>query len=319
LIEVRQVTKRYGSLTVLEDVSLTVADGTVYGLVGANGAGKTTLLKTISGVFRPDAGAVLFGGAPLGAGRGGQRPFIVTDEPYVLPQATPLQMARFYRGYYPDWSRRVFVDLLDLLGLGLKAKIGGFSKGMQRQAVLALALASGAPCLLLDESFDGLDLAKRNLFKTLFRVYAARRGATVVLSSHNLRELEGAVDFVGMLEGKHLIFDLSVEDLRSRYRKYRVPLGRGAAAHGASDGGAAPPAAGLTARLTALLAQSPAVRWFHHDPDGFVFVADAAAGDLLGELAALGAPRPRVSAATLEEIFLNDKQAATADLEAIFA
>jgi ABC-2 type transport system ATP-binding protein len=305
LIEVRDVVKRYGSLTVLDGVSFAVADGSVYGLVGANGAGKTTLLKTVSGVFRPDKGAVLMGGIPLHGGGQTQRLFIVTDEPYLLPQATPHLMARFYRGYYPGWSQRVFEDLLDLLGLGLRAKIGGFSKGMQRQAVLALALASGSPCLLLDESFDGLDLTKRNLFKSLFRLYAARRKAAVVLSSHNLRELEGAVDRVGMLEGKHLVFDLSVEELHARYRRYRV------ANTLIPDG--------VAHRLADALVASPAVRWFRRGEDGFSFVADASSADLLGALADLGIQAPETSAATLEEIFLSEKQASHADLEGIFA
>lgn len=305
MIEVREVSKCYGSLAVLDQVTFSVAPGTVYGIVGANGSGKTTLLKTISGVFRPDRGSVLINGVSVHGGHHGLHLFIVTDEPYLLSQATPQIMARFYRGYYPDWSEQVFRALLDLFGLNFKAKIGSFSKGMQRQTVLALALASGASCLLLDESFDGLDLAKRNLCRSLFRLYAARRSAAVVLSSHNLRELEGAAHNVAMLEGKHLAFDLSVEDLHDRYRKYRIPcsslLG------------------GVSGMLVEFLQTAPAVRWYRWEEDGFSFVADAAVGDTSASFATLGIADLEISTPTLEEIFLSEKQASNADLEAIFA
>ena len=306
MIELREVTKRYGSFTAVQDVSFSVPNGEVYGLVGYNGAGKTTLLKTIAGVFCPDEGVVLMDGVPVqGDHRPARAPFIVADEPYFLPQATPEVMRAFYRGYYWRWSDAVFLRLLDLFGLDPKAKISGFSKGMQRQVVLALALATGSPCLLLDESFDGLDLGKRNLFKRLFQRYALDRDAVVILSSHNLRELEGAVDRVGMVEGKRLAFDLTVKELHARYRKYRIL-------------DACTPA-GLALEVAGILAASPAVRWFQQEKDGYSFVANASADDLLARLATLGITELASFPATLEEIFLSEKEVNVGDLEGIFA
>lgn len=218
MIEVEGVTKRFGAYTAIEDVSLSVADGVVYGLVGYNGAGKTTLLKVIAGVYRPDAGRVRIDGALMHADRESHDSlFIVADEPYFLPQATPETMRAFYRGYYPRWSDAVYERMLALFRLDPTAKIAGFSKGMQRQLGILLGFSTGARTMLLDESFDGLDLGKRNLLKRLLRRYAHERGASVILSSHNLRELEDAADHLGMIKGCHLTFDGSVAAVHERY------------------------------------------------------------------------------------------------------
>lgn len=218
MLEIRGVTKRYGRFTAIEDISLTVPDGCVYGLVGYNGAGKTTLLKTVAAVYLPDAGEVLVNGVSAHARRSPERtPFIVADEPYFLPQATPNTMRDYYVGYYPEWSDATYRNLLALFGLDPRAKLGGFSKGMQRQAAILLGLATGSRTLLLDESFDGLDLSKRILLKRLLRRYARVRNASVILSSHNLRELEDVADCIGMIEGRQLIFDETVESLHASH------------------------------------------------------------------------------------------------------
>ncbi len=218
MLEIKGVTKRYGSFVAIEDVSLTVADGQVYGLVGYNGAGKTTLLKTVAAVYLPDAGEVLVDGTSAHARRTPERtPFIVADEPYFLPQATPDAMRDYYAGYYPDWSDGTYRNLLSLFKLDARAKVGGFSKGMQRQVAILLGLATGARTLLLDESFDGLDLSKRILLKRLLRRYAQVRNASVILSSHNLRELEDVADCLGMIEGHRLVFDETVESLHASH------------------------------------------------------------------------------------------------------
>lgn len=218
MLEIRGVTKRYGSFTAIRDISFTVSDACVYGLVGYNGAGKTTLLKTVAAVYLPDAGEVLVDGQSAhGKRTSSKTPFIVADEPYFLPQATPDSMRRYYAGYYPEWSDGTYRNLLALFRLDGHAKIGGFSKGMQRQVAILLGLSTGARTMLLDESFDGLDLSKRILLKRLLRLYAKKRNASVILSSHNLRELEDVADRLGMIEGHSLIFDESVDDLHAKY------------------------------------------------------------------------------------------------------
>lgn len=218
MIEVAGITKRFGSYTALDDISLTVEDGVVYGLVGYNGAGKTTLLKIVAGVYKPDAGTVHIDGVPIHDDRiSHDSLFIVADEPYFLPQATPETMRSFYRGYYPNWSDEVYERMLALFGLDPVAKVAGFSKGMQRQLGILLGFATGVRTMLLDESFDGLDLGKRNLLKRLLKAYARERGASVILSSHNLRELEDAADHLGMVKGCRLTFDGSVAEVHERY------------------------------------------------------------------------------------------------------
>lgn len=218
MIEVSNVTKRFGSYAALEDVTLSVQDGQVYGLVGYNGAGKTTLLKIIAGVYKPDAGTVRIDGVPMHDDRVSHDSlFIVADEPFFLSQATPETMRTFYRGYYPNWSDDVYERMLALFQLDPTAKVGGFSKGMQRQLGILLGFATGVKTMLLDESFDGLDLGKRNLLKRLLREYARQKGAAVILSSHNLRELEDAADHLGMIKGCRLVFDGSVESVHQQY------------------------------------------------------------------------------------------------------
>ncbi|RDB59887.1 ABC transporter [Gordonibacter sp. 28C] len=218
MIEVANISKRFGAHQALEDITLTVADGMVYGLVGYNGAGKTTLLKIIAGVYKPDAGEVHIDGVPMHSDRVSHDSlFIVADEPYFLPQATPETMHSFYRGYYPHWSDDVYERMLALFGLDPLAKVTGFSKGMQRQLGILLGFATGVKTMLLDESFDGLDLGKRNLLKRLLKAYAHERGASVILSSHNLRELEDAADHLGMIKGCRLTFDGSVASVHEQY------------------------------------------------------------------------------------------------------
>lgn len=218
MIEVSHITKRFGSYTALEDVTLTVENGQVLGLVGYNGAGKTTLLKIIAGVYKPDGGTVCIDGVSMHDDRKSHDSlFIVADEPFFLPQATPETMRSFYRGYYPQWSDEVYERMLALFNLDPTAKVAGFSKGMQRQLGILLGFATGVRTMLLDESFDGLDLAKRNLLKRLLRQYAQQKDAAVVLSSHNLRELEDAADHLSMIKGCKLVFDGSVESVHERY------------------------------------------------------------------------------------------------------
>lgn len=218
MIEVTGISKRFGAHTALSGITLSVEDGMVYGLVGYNGAGKTTLLKIIAGVYKPDAGEVRIDGAPMHNDRVSHDSlFIVADEPFFLPQATPETMRSFYRGYYPHWSDDVYERMLALFDLDPTAKITGFSKGMQRQLGILLGFATGVRTMLLDESFDGLDLSKRNLLKRLLKQYAREKGASVILSSHNLRELEDAADHLGMIKSCKLTFDGSVAEVHERY------------------------------------------------------------------------------------------------------
>ncbi|HEX3026058.1 MAG TPA: ATP-binding cassette domain-containing protein, partial [Clostridia bacterium] len=139
MIEVKNVQKSFGDFTVLENCSCKIEKGSVYGLVGANGAGKTTLLKLVSGVYRPDGGEVLIDGSLVCSDASVRRRlFFVPDDLYFLPQASMNRMAGFYRGYYPDWSEKLFQKLTQVFELNPKQRLNSFSKGMQRQAAIIL-------------------------------------------------------------------------------------------------------------------------------------------------------------------------------------
>lgn len=223
MIQLHNVTKKYGALTAVEDISFNAQKGSIYGLVGYNGAGKTTLIKTMAGIFHPDRGNVTAGGSDVFDNAGYHRKmFFVPDEPYFAPQASLDDMRRVYKGYYPDWSDKTYAKLAKLFRLERRLKINGFSKGMLRQAAILLALATRPAYLLMDEAFDGLDLSKRNLLRTLLRQYARKTDAVLVMSSHNLLELEGFADRIAILRDRHITFEGTVEKMRQSIAKYRV-------------------------------------------------------------------------------------------------
>lgn len=228
MIEIRNVTKRYGKFTAIENINFSVKEGTVYGLIGYNGAGKTTLLKTAAGVYRANAGDILFDGESIydNAKRKAHL-FYVPDDLYFQPYASMEKMAAFYNGYYPDFSYATFKELTGVFGLDPAKPINGFSKGMQRQAELVLGMATNPGYLLLDESFDGLDPQKRVMIKNLVVEYTKERGAHVIISSHNLHDLGDMCDRFGLINGKKLVIDHDMKDIGEDYAKIRLAFAEG--------------------------------------------------------------------------------------------
>ena len=223
LIEVKNLIKCYGKYTALDRLSFTVDEGSVYGLIGYNGAGKTTLLKTIAGVYKADSGEVLFDGENIyDNAKQKARLFYVPDDIYFKAYSNMNKMAAFYNGYYRSFSYETFKSLTDVFGLDPKKNLNGFSKGMQRQAELVLAMATNPDFLLLDESFDGLDPQKRQVIKNLVTEYVRDRGAHVIISSHNLHDLGDMCDRFGLINGKKLVLDHNMSDLGDDYTKYRM-------------------------------------------------------------------------------------------------
>jgi ABC-2 type transport system ATP-binding protein len=298
MIEVKNLAKRYGAFTALQGLSLKAGPGSIYGLVGYNGAGKTTLLKCAIGMFKPEEGRVLVEGEDVFDNAEIKRKmFFIPDELFFLPQASLLRMARFYSGFYPNWSEATFEKLVELFKLDPKARINGFSKGMQRQAAIILGLSTHPKYLLLDEIFDGLDPVMRNLSRQLLLEAIAGYGTTVIISSHNLRELEDLCDHIGVINSKHIVYDSSIEDLRSSRRQYRVVLA-----------GPASPEAFEAMGCTKLKI------------DGRIatFVARGPEGDTDSALAAMSPVFVEKLPMTLEEIFLDEMEVGEYDFSGIF-
>lgn len=223
MIEIKGVTKKFGSFTAIENLSLKVDNGSVYGLVGYNGAGKTTLLKTIMGIYKADEGSITVDGVEtFDSPDIKKKMFFAPDDLYFEPYSTINKMAKFYSGYYPEFSFETLEKLCKVFGLDKDKRINSFSKGMQRQAELILAISSKPEIILFDENFDGLDPAKRNLFNKMIIEYVAETDSSVIISSHNLHELTDICDHIGLINGKRIVLDCSVDDISASRCKFRL-------------------------------------------------------------------------------------------------
>ncbi len=227
MIEFFNVTKKFGDFTAIENISFNVEPSSIYGLIGYNGAGKTTLLKTAAGFYKADNGTVTMDGTSTYDNDTIRRQmFYVPDDLYFPINASLTSMAKFYQDYYPNFSMKTLDNLVDVFGLDKKKKLRGFSKGMQRQAEIVLALASHPKFMLLDETFDGLDPQKKEVTKKLFVEYVAESECSLIISSHNLSELSDLCDNVGLINGKHLTMNCSVYDISQNYSKFRLIFDR---------------------------------------------------------------------------------------------
>ncbi len=227
MIELSNISKSFGKTNVLKDITLSVNDCSIYGLIGYNGAGKTTLLNIISGLYRPDNGNVKIDAdglarSPFDDPIIKRHLFFVTDEPYYFSNSNLVSMRDFYCGFYPNWSDKSFKSLIGILGLDPNKRIGNFSKGMKRQAAMVLGLSARPRYLLLDESFDGLDPKVRSIICNILTEYIAETEASVIAASHNLYELESICDSVGMINGKNLIYTGDIDGVKCGAYKYRI-------------------------------------------------------------------------------------------------
>ncbi|ANF95819.1 ABC transporter ATP-binding protein [Paenibacillus bovis] len=224
MIEIKQLTKIFEGERAVDDVSLTVHKGSIFGLLGSNGAGKTTLLKTVAGIYRADRGQVLLEGQPIYEHPGSkQRMIFLADQPYFFAQTSIKQMAVFYRAMYPNWDEQRFQQLAQAFKtIPLKRKLHRLSKGMQRQASLWLALSCKPDVLILDEPIDGLDPVMRRQVKNLLFQEVADRELTVIISSHNLREIEDMCDHVGIMHQGRLLIEKELDDLKAASHKIQI-------------------------------------------------------------------------------------------------
>ncbi|MBT2288346.1 ABC transporter ATP-binding protein [Paenibacillus albidus] len=223
MIELRKVTKFFQEEKAVDDISLTVHKGTIYGLLGSNGAGKTTLLKTLAGIYRPESGTVKVAGQPVFEHPETKRKIVfMPDTPYFFPQSSIRHMADFYRSIYPGWSEKRFEELSTVFKLDQGRKLSRFSKGMQRQAAILLGLSCMPEVLIMDEPIDGLDPVMRRQIKNLLFQEVAERELTVIISSHNLREIEDLCDHVGIMHGGKMLIEKELDDLKADTHKVQV-------------------------------------------------------------------------------------------------
>ena len=223
MLELKHVTKTFGSFKALDDLTMTVPQGAVYGLVGPNGAGKSTAIRHIAGIYRPDSGTVTLEGLPVY-----ENPKVksimgyIPDDVFYFPSATMEEMRRFYRGMYPKFDDALFDRLYDAFQLPRKGQIRRFSKGMQKQAAFHLTLACRPDVLVLDEPVDGLDPVMRRQVMSLILSDVAEHGTTVLISSHNLRELEDICDHVGIMDRGRMLLERSLADMQGSTVKVQM-------------------------------------------------------------------------------------------------
>ena len=223
MIQVERLTKKFQTYTALNQISVSVQLGSVFGLVGSNGAGKSTLLRTIAGIYKPDSGTVAIDGTPIFEHPNVKNDiFFISDFPYFIPQSNMKEMAKFYASMYSNWSHERYRELCSLFPIEEKMKISSMSKGMQRQVALICALSTQPKVLLMDEIFDGLDPVMRQLLKKLLAREVSERNITVMIASHNLRELEDVCDHVGLLHQGGVVFEQELDGLKLNLHKLQA-------------------------------------------------------------------------------------------------
>ena len=223
MIQVTDAVKRFDGFTALDGASITVPDGAIYGLVGPNGAGKSTLIRHLTGILRADSGEILVDGEPIYENPAKKALLaVIPDDWYYFSSASLRDMMRFYRGFYPTFDMERYEKFREVFEIPEKAMLRRLSKGMQKQAAFWLAMSCRPKYLILDEPVDGLDPVMRRQVWSLMMGDVAENGTTVLVSSHNLRELEDVCDHVGIMNRGKVLLERSLSDLQENIVKLQV-------------------------------------------------------------------------------------------------
>ena len=224
MIQIQNVVKAFDGFRALDGLTMQVGKGSIYGLVGPNGAGKSTILRHLMGVYRPDSGSILVDGQPVYENPAVKAKLCaIPDELYYFNSASTRDMMKFYRGMYPNFDDKRYAALKDVFTeVDEQAPIRRLSKGMQKQSAFWLSLCCQPEVLVLDEPVDGLDPVMRRQVWSLLMGDVAQRGTTVLVSSHNLRELEDVCDHVGILSHGRVLLERSLTDLQDNIVKLQL-------------------------------------------------------------------------------------------------
>ena len=223
MIEMKNVVKTFGDFRALDGLTMTVPQGAVYGLVGPNGAGKSTAIRHLTGIFRQDSGEIALDGQRIYENTGVKaRIGYIPDDIFYFSAATLEDMHRFYRGIYPRFDDALYEKLYEVFSLPRKSPIRRLSKGMQKQAAFHLTICTRPDVMILDEPVDGLDPVMRRQVWSLILSDVAKNNTTVLISSHNLRELEDICDHVGIMDHGKMLLERSLADMQGATHKLQL-------------------------------------------------------------------------------------------------
>ena len=223
MIAVENLTKKFDGNLILDCITSNIKKGSIYGLIGTNGAGKSTLLNTISGIYSPEGGKVFISDEDLSKNVLLKDKIAdISDEPFFFNSYTMADMAKYYKKAYPSFSYEKFIEVSSLFPLDVNKRLNTFSKGMKRQSAIIMALSRNPEILLCDESFDGLDPVIRQLVKRIIIKEVTERGMTVIISSHNLNELENFCDVIGILHQNKIIIEKNLDEIKENIHKIQV-------------------------------------------------------------------------------------------------
>ena len=223
MMTLKDTVKRFDDFTALDGVDLEIPKGTAFGLLGSNGAGKSTILRLFSGIYAPESGQVLIDGEPVYDNVSAkQKVFFINDETVQFSSFNLTELKNFYKQFYPNFSEEIFERLEKAIQLPRKKKLSAFSKGMKRQAIVIIGIACCTPYLLLDEAFDGLDPTMRIIVKRMLVDAMCERELTVVISSHNLKEINEMCDTAALLHQGKIIFNRQLDSLKGTVHKIQA-------------------------------------------------------------------------------------------------
>ncbi len=227
MIKISNLNKTFNKNKVLDNLNCSIQTNSIYGLIGANGAGKSTLLRIINDIYRRDSGTIEIDGKEIEDNQELKQNLVfVPDDLFFFPNYTLLDMAKFYKSMYKEFDMEYLKELAKILKLDMNTKLQNFSKGMKRQCALICAISTNASYMFFDETFDGLDPVVRNLLKKIIIKQMEKKETTIIMTSHNLRELEDVCDNLGLLYKGGILFESDIDTLKTNMFKVQISLNK---------------------------------------------------------------------------------------------